>query len=61
MTYLVSRKYSVTMEQIFEQPTGKLISVVLSTRTLTKAVQPTSVKISSSVLPAECRETVYKS
>lgn len=61
MTYLVSQKYSVTMEQVFEQPTGKLISVALSTQTLTKVVQPTSTKIYSSVLPAECRETVYKS
>jgi hypothetical protein len=60
MTYLVSRKYSVTMEQVFEQPTGKLISVALSTQTLTKVVQPISIKISSSALPVVCRETVYK-
>jgi hypothetical protein len=39
---------------------GKLISVALSTQTLTKVVQPISIKISSSALPVVCRETVYK-
>jgi len=60
MTYLVSEKCSVTMERIYEQHTGKLISVALSTQTLIKVVVPTSIKISSSVSPAECREIVYK-
>lgn len=61
MTYLVSERYSVTTERIYEAHTGRLISVVHSTETHTKAVVPTSTKIYSFVSPVEYRETVYKS
>lgn len=60
-TYQVSQTSSDTTVRTYEVHTGKLISDVRSIRTLIKVVQPTSTKISLSVLPAEFRETVYKS
>jgi hypothetical protein len=60
MTYPVSETYSYTMERKYEETTGKLISVVHSTVTRTKVVLPISMTMSSFVLPAVSKETVYK-
>jgi hypothetical protein len=48
------------MERKYEETTGKLISVVHSTVTRTKVVLPISMTMSSFVLPAVSKETVYK-
>ena len=61
MTYPVSETYSYTMERKYDATTGKLISVVHSTVTRPKVVLPISTIMSSYVLPAEYKATVYKS
>jgi hypothetical protein len=59
-TYQVSETFSATTVRTYEVRTGRLISDVHSIRTLIKVAQPTSTKISLSVSPVACRETVYK-
>lgn len=61
MTYLVSEQYSVTTERTCELTTDKSTSVVRSIQTLIRVEQRILIRTSSSVLPAEFRETVYKS
>ena len=60
MTYQALEKYSSTMERVYDKDTGKLISSVHSTRTLTSQEVLISIITYSSALPAESRVTHYK-
>ena len=60
-TYQVSEKYLHTTEHTYDKLTGKLISSAHSTPILTNQEVLISTIIYSSVSPAECKVTVYKS
>jgi serine/threonine-protein kinase RIO1 len=60
MTYQILEKYLHTTEQRYDKLTGKLISSAHSTPTLTSLEVLISTITYSSVLPAECKVTVYK-
>lgn len=60
MTYQTYGKYSSTMERMYDKNTGRLISSVHSTRTLTSQEVLISTIIYSSVLPVESKVTHYK-
>lgn len=60
MTYQTYERYSSTMEQVYDKDTGRLISSVHSTRTLTSQEALISIIIYSSASPAESKVTRYK-
>ena len=59
MTYQVSKTFSYTMEQTYEEHTDKLISSAHSIVIRTKVVVPTWTTTSSSALPVEYKEIVF--
>ena len=61
MTYQISEKYLYTMERKYDKDTGKLISSAHSTPIHTSQELRILTIIFSSVSPAECKVTVYKS
>jgi hypothetical protein len=61
MTYQISEKYLYTMEHKSDKDTGKLISSALSTPIRTNQELRILTITYSSVSPAECKVTVYKS
>jgi len=60
MTYQVSKKYLYTTEHKSDKETGKLISSVLSTPTLTNQEALISTITYTYALPVESKVTVYK-
>jgi hypothetical protein len=60
MTYQVSEKYLYTTEHKSDKETGKLISSVLSTPTLTNQEALISTIIYTYASPVESKVTVYK-
>jgi len=60
MTYQTYERYSSTMEQVYDKDTGKLISSVHSTRTLTNQEALISIITYSSASPVESKVTRYK-
>jgi len=60
MTYQTYEKYSSTTEQVYDKDTGRLISSVLSIRTLINQGVLISTITYSSASPAESKVTVYK-
>jgi hypothetical protein len=60
MTYQILEKYLYTTEHKYEKDTGKLISSVLSTPTLTNQEVLISTITCTYVSPVESKVTVYK-
>jgi len=60
MTYQTYEKYLSTTEQVYDKDTGRLISSVLSIRTLINQGVLISTITYSSASPAESKVTVYK-
>lgn len=60
MTYQTYERYSSTMERMYDKNTGRLISSVHSTRTLTNQEVLISTIIYSSASPVESKVTHYK-
>ena len=60
MTYQVSKIFSYTMEQTYEEHTDKLISSVHSIAIRTKVVVPTWTTTSLSALPVESKEIAFR-
>jgi hypothetical protein len=61
MTYQALEKSFCTTEQVYDKTTGKLISSAHSTPIRTNQELRILTIIYSSVSPAECKVTVYKS
>jgi len=60
MTYRTYERYSSIMERVYDKSTGKQISSVLSTQTLTSLEALTSTITYTYASPAESKVIVYK-